>query len=662
MQSLTQPIKPMITTTYSRRSARQLMALSALTISLPALAQTAGDYRSVASGNWNDLLTWENYDGANWIAAGATPTAANANVITIQATHIVTNTANVSADQVIVAAGGTLVSGTGNFTAAAGADTDLAIAGTFIALSGSSSLTIASGANVVVQSGGALIHNGTSGACVNNSAGAAALQFATGGRFQLQRVGGTIPPATWSVGSTCEIANATAGTSRPNATGLGQNFEHFTWNNALQSGGTDLGGALTNVNGNFLLANAAGQELKWSGDANFGGNLTISNGTFNVTGSTTPARTWTLKGDLYIASGAQLHVSAGNSVSATMVINGTGTQQYTCDGNNIAVKLNWTVNNGSTLNLNSDLPLTASGRTLTADGTVNLNGKVVSTDLVAGTGMIRNQGGGAGLLEVGAANGHNTLSGTPVLLDGASGSLGLVKRGSGTLTLTAAQTFSGGLVVSNGTVFVDNSTGSATGSGAVTVYDGMLAGNGIISGAVSVESAADLSPGAAVGKLTINNTLTLAGNTVIEVDKANSTNDVIAATTVNYGGTLTVTDLGGGLVAGDSFTIVTAGSHTGNFTSIAGNPGPNLAWDFNPATGGLSVVATAVNPPTLVYAQAGNTLTLSWVEAGYKLQAQTNNLTTGVSSNWGDYPDGANPVNVNMDSANSSVFFRLAPQ
>lgn len=642
---------------------RQLLALSALTICLPALAQTVGDYRSIASGNWNDLLTWETYDGANWIAASATPTAANANVITVQSPHFVTNTANVSADQVIVATGGTLISGTGNFTAAAGADTDLDIFGTFIAMTGGSSLTIASGANVVVQSGGALIHNGTSGACVNNSVGAAALQFAAGGKFQLQRVGGNIPVATWSVGSTCEIANATAGTSRPNATSLGQTFDQFTWNNSLQSGGTDLGGALTNVNGNFLLANAAGQELKWSGDANFGGNVTISNGTLNVTGATTPARVWTLKGNLYIASGAQFHVSAGNSVSATMIVNGTSTQQYTCDGNNIAVKLNWTVDNGSTLNLNSDLPLTASGRTLTANGTVNVNGKIVSTDLVAGTGTIRNQGGGTGRLEVGAGNGNNTLSGTPVLLDGASGSLGLVKRGSGTLTLTAAQTFSGGLVVSNGTVFVENTTGSGTGSGAVTVYDGTLAGNGIISGAVSVESAADLSPGLSVGKLTINNTLTLAGNTVIEVDKANGTNDVVVATSVNYGGTLTVTDLGGGLVAGDSFTIVSAGSHTGDFTSIAGSPGPGLGWHFNPATGVLSVISVVVNPPTLLYSLTGNTLTLSWTEPGYKLIGQTNNLSTGLSANWGDVPGGnTSPVNIEIDPANGAAFFGLAPQ
>src|SRR6478736_2365638 len=210
MKPLTQPIKPMSTTFCSRLCMRQLFARSALTIPLPALAQTAGDYRSATNGNWNVAATWETYDGANWNAAGVTPTAANANVITIQSPHFVTNTANVNADQVVIAAGGTLVAATGNFTAAAGAGTDLDIYGTFIALSGSSALTIASGANVVVEAGGVFIHNGTSNACVNNTAGATALQFAGGGTFQLQRVGGNVPLATWSVGSTCEIANAIA--------------------------------------------------------------------------------------------------------------------------------------------------------------------------------------------------------------------------------------------------------------------------------------------------------------------------------------------------------------------------------------------------------------------------------------------------------------------
>ena len=362
-------------------------------------------------------------------------------------------------------------------------------------------------------------------------------------------------------------------------------------------------------------------------------------------------------GNLVINPGTAMDVSGSASGSYTLMLDSGVTQNYTCPGTNMATKLNWTISTGTTLNLNDNLPLTAAGRTLTANGVVNANGKAISTDLVAGGGTIRNQGGGNGMLEVGAGNGNNTLDGTLALLDGAAGSLGLVKRGSGTLTITAAQTFSGGLVISNGTVLVSNTTGSGTGGGAVAVYGGALGGNGSIAGAVSVATGATLSPGASVGKLMVNNTLTLAGNTVIEVDKINGTNDQVVATTVNYGGTLTITDLSGGLSAGDSFGVFSASSRTGDFASIVGSPGANLAWNFNPTNGVLSVVSAGVNPPTLLFSVATNTLTLSWAEPGFKLQSQTN--SSGIGTNWFDYPDSSNPVNVAIDPANPSVFFRL---
>ena len=653
-------MRPVTSRLASYLSPSWLLTLPALTVALSALGQTAGDYRSATNGNWNVAATWETYDGASWVAASVTPNAANAGVITVLSTHFVTNTVNVSADQIVVAAGGTLVALTGNLTAAAGAGTDLDIFGTFIAASGSSGLTIASGANVVVESGGVFIHNGTSGACVNNSVGASALLFSGGSKFQLQRPGGTIPTATWSKGSTCEIAYATASTSRPGTGGLAQTFEDFTWNNPLQSGGTDIGGALTNVNGNFLVVSTAGNELKWNGDANFGANLTVQNGTFNISGSATP-RLWTLKGNLTIESGATFALSASASPTYTLVLNGAGIQNYTCDGLNTATKLSWTVNSGSTLNLNSDLPLSTAGRTLTANGTVNVNGKTVLADLLAGAGTIRNQGGGNGILTVGTGNGHNTLDGSLALLDGADGTLGLVKNGSGTLTFAAAQTFSGGLTVSSGTVLVNNATGSGTGSGAVAVYGGTLGGNGFISGAVNVEGGGTLSPGSSAGRLTVNNTLTLSGDTLIEVDKVAGTNDQVVATAVNYGGTLTVTNLGDPLAVGDTFTVFKAGSHTGDFASIVGSPGLNLAWQFNPTNGVLSVVSAPVSQPTLFFSLIDQTMTFFWDGPDFKLQSQTNSLTTGIGTNWADVPGGsASPVQVTIDPASPCVFFRLA--
>src|SRR5437764_1147382 len=42
-----------------------------------AHAASSGDYRSVTSGNWNSVSTWETYNGSAWIAASSTPTSAN---------------------------------------------------------------------------------------------------------------------------------------------------------------------------------------------------------------------------------------------------------------------------------------------------------------------------------------------------------------------------------------------------------------------------------------------------------------------------------------------------------------------------------------------------------------------------------------------------------
>ena len=71
---------------------------------------------------------------------------------------------------------------------------------------------------------------------------------------------------------------------------------------------------------------------------------------------------------------------------------------------------------------------------------------------------------------------------------------GLVKAGAGTLTLAAANTYSGNTTVDGGTLRLANLTGSATGTGTVTINPGgRLAGNGTIAGAVVVNGT--ISPG-----------------------------------------------------------------------------------------------------------------------------------------------------------------------
>ena len=60
------------------------------------------------------------------------------------------------------------------------------------------------------------------------------------------------------------------------------------------------------------------------------------------------------------------------------------------------------------------------------------------------------------------------------------------KIGNGILTLTGVNIYSGGTTVSSGGLLVGNTTGSATGTGPVSVNGGGLGGSGIIAGAVTV--------------------------------------------------------------------------------------------------------------------------------------------------------------------------------
>jgi autotransporter-associated beta strand protein len=124
---------------------------------------------------------------------------------------------------------------------------------------------------------------------------------------------------------------------------------------------------------------------------------------------------------------------------------------------------------------------------------------------------------GANKLTVGANDLSTTFSG--LIQDGGiGGGTGgsLTKTGNGELSLTKANTYTGGTIVDAGTLLVKNETDSATGSGAVQVNAGTLGGTGKIAGAVTVGTGigigAFLSPGNSAtepGTLTIdNNTLT----------------------------------------------------------------------------------------------------------------------------------------------------------
>ena len=165
-----------------------------------------------------------------------------------------------------------------------------------------------------------------------------------------------------------------------------------------------------------------------------------------------------------------------------------------------------------------------------------------------------------------------TLSG---VLSGNYGG-GLIKEGAGTLSITGnSNTYIGETWVNAGTLLVNGNQSAAT--GAVKVNGGTLGGNGTIGASVTVNAGGTLSPGNSPGVLTVNGTLTLAGNTLMEVASGtHGTNydgiNIGDGQSLTYGGNLTLT-MAGSVAIGtydlfSSVTTLTPLSYTGNFSSI----------------------------------------------------------------------------------------------
>ena len=82
-----------------------VLTLAFLLCTVAAFGQTVWDFRSHQTGNWNDVNSWERFDGAIWVyPAPNTPTSADG-VITIQTGHSISVTADTTVDQVYVAPG-----------------------------------------------------------------------------------------------------------------------------------------------------------------------------------------------------------------------------------------------------------------------------------------------------------------------------------------------------------------------------------------------------------------------------------------------------------------------------------------------------------------------------------------------------------------------------
>lgn len=432
------------------------------------LVQTVGDYRSIASGNWSSTSTWQRFNGTDWVAATSTPTAANANLITIRSPHTVTVGSSVSVDQVIVESGAQVTVNNVTWTIANGAGTDLIVHGT-------------------------LLVQGTSGTVTTTGT----VSFESGGTYNHARSTGTIPTAAWNTNSTCLIT----GTTGALPGGLGQAFGHFTWSCAGQSSSLNLENSISGIAGDFTVTATGSSSLRLA-NTTTGRTLTVgrhyiqSGGTFVVESSTGMA-TLNVGGDFRLSGGTFnltddtgtgiLNVAGnfehtGGTITETstgigrIFFNGSTPQTY-AGGGTMANTVHLTVNNGATLLMGTNqVGLGSSGNfTNQAGGTLGIGHPqgIVSS---GAAGNIRVTG-----IRTNSAAGNYIYNGTAAQVSGNG------------LPATVHD-----LTIANSAGLTINSTHVVNGTCTVTA-DGLLLGSGNINGPIVLNG--KVSPGTSVGTL-----------------------------------------------------------------------------------------------------------------------------------------------------------------
>lgn len=304
-----------------------------------AMAASAGDFRSVANGNWAAAATWERFNGAIWVAAAAGPVTTDG-VVTIQNGTTVTVAANVSADQVVIDAGGILSVNTGKtLTIAAGTGTDLQVDGTLtingsltnnasttstisgtVTLKNGGTHTIAGGATITINNGGYYDRQDNS---LTTSAGIFTVN--SGGTYAHNVNGANIIQATWNSGSLCLVNGIT--TTKPG--NLNQSFYNFTWNCPSQSSMLQLAGKLLVVQGDLTWVSTGSSYCRWGDGENYtmdiSGNYYHQGGTIVISAHSQNCRV-NVAGDLDLSGGI---ISANDSTKDS----GDGSPEVYITGN-----------------------------------------------------------------------------------------------------------------------------------------------------------------------------------------------------------------------------------------------------------------------------------------------------------------------------------------
>ncbi|MCP0804591.1 fibronectin-binding autotransporter adhesin ShdA [Salmonella enterica subsp. enterica serovar Anatum] len=252
-----------------------------------------------------------------------------------------------------------------------------------------------------------------------------------------------------------------------------------------------------NVAGEGQIVKSGSDELIVTGDNNYSGGTTISGGTLTADHADSLG-----SGD--IDNSGVLQVGEGelkNTLFGSGSLVKTGTGVLTLSGDN-------TYSGGTTI----------SGGTLTADHADSL-----------GTGTIAN----SGVLQVGEGELKNTLSGSGLL----------VKTGTGELTLSGDNSYSGATTITDGTLIAANV--NALGSGDIDNSGTlMLDANGAFKLA-NITTHSGATTALAAGSTLYASQLTQENGSTLSIDLGAATDDaMITADSVTLGGTLNISGIG----------------------------------------------------------------------------------------------------------------------
>lgn len=137
------------------------MAIDDFSMTVSYTPPSTDYFRSMTTGLWNDILTWESSPTGlpgSWSAATQLPTSA-ANTIIIQTGHTVTISASTSADQLVIQNGGVLIFSAGTFILedGSGYDIDIQNGGVFTLAQASAPPTYGAGTPTIsIGTGGIL--------------------------------------------------------------------------------------------------------------------------------------------------------------------------------------------------------------------------------------------------------------------------------------------------------------------------------------------------------------------------------------------------------------------------------------------------------------------------------------------------------------------------